>query len=76
MACCTRGAKGEAALEEKGVFAFEFYDQDMVGVKGYDTEILDALKRHRVRIISKTSNERIPGVYATGWAPKNLDLHA
>jgi aspartate kinase len=40
----------------KNVFAFEFYDQDMVGVKGYDTEILEALKRHRVRIIAKTSN--------------------
>jgi aspartate kinase len=40
----------------KGVFAFEFYDQDMVGVKGYDAEILDALERHKVWIIAKTSN--------------------
>ena len=40
----------------QSVFAFEFYDQDMVGVKGYDTEILETLKRHRVWIISKTSN--------------------
>ncbi len=40
----------------KNVFAFEFHDQDMVGVKGYDTEILEALKRHKVWIISKTSN--------------------
>ena len=40
----------------KNVFAFEFYDQDMVGVKGYDSEILEALKRHKVWIISKTSN--------------------
>ncbi|ODT67509.1 MAG: aspartate kinase [Pelagibacterium sp. SCN 63-23] len=40
----------------KSVFAFEFHDQDMVGVKGYDTEILEALKRHKVWIISKTSN--------------------
>lgn len=38
------------------VFAFEFHDQDMVGVKGYDAEILEALKRHKVWIISKTSN--------------------
>lgn len=43
-----------AGLEN--VFAFEFYDQDMVGVKGYDAEILEALKRHKVWIISKTSN--------------------
>ncbi|MCD7059448.1 aspartate kinase [Pelagibacterium xiamenense] len=40
----------------KGVFALEFYDQDMVGVKGYDSEILEALTRHKVWIISKTSN--------------------
>ena len=50
----------------KGVFAFEFYDQDMVGVKGYDTEILDALKRHRVRIISKTSNANTITHFLTG----------
>lgn len=40
----------------KGVFAFEFYDQDMVGVKGYDSKILEALARHKVWIIAKTSN--------------------
>lgn len=40
----------------KNVYAFEFYDQDMVGVKGYDAEILEALKRHKVWIIAKTSN--------------------
>jgi aspartate kinase len=40
----------------KGVFAFEFHDQDMVGVKGYDSEILEALRRHKVWIIAKTSN--------------------
>ncbi|WP_404405515.1 aspartate kinase [Pelagibacterium halotolerans] len=40
----------------KGVFALEFYDQDMVGVKGYDAEILEALTRHKVWIISKSSN--------------------
>ncbi|SHF62749.1 aspartate kinase [Devosia limi] len=40
----------------KNVFALEFHDQDMVGVKGYDSEILEALKRHKVWIISKTSN--------------------
>lgn len=40
----------------KSVFALELYDQDMVGVKGYDAGILEALKRHSVWIISKTSN--------------------
>lgn len=40
----------------KSVFAFEVFEQDMVGVKGYDAKILDTLTRHDVRIISKGSN--------------------
>jgi aspartate kinase len=38
------------------VFAFEFHDQDMVGVKGYDAQVLEALTRHNVWIVSKISN--------------------
>lgn len=38
------------------VFALEVFEQDMVGVKGYDAAILDALTRHQVRIVSKCSN--------------------
>ncbi|EBA06503.1 aspartate kinase [Sagittula stellata] len=38
------------------VFALEVFEQDMVGVKGYDATILDALKRHDVWIVSKVSN--------------------
>ncbi|KAF0675046.1 aspartate kinase [Profundibacterium mesophilum] len=38
------------------VYALELFEQDMVGVKGYDSAILDMLARHRVRIVSKTSN--------------------
>jgi aspartate kinase len=40
----------------KGVYAFEFFEQDMVGVKGYDAAILEVLKRHKAWIITKTSN--------------------
>ncbi|GAB4364553.1 MAG: aspartate kinase [Kiloniellaceae bacterium] len=40
----------------KGVFAFEFFEQDMVGVKGFDAAILEVLQRHKARIVSKTSN--------------------
>ena len=36
--------------------ALQFFEQDMVGVKGYDTAILDALERHGVWIVSKSSN--------------------
>ncbi|WP_334656429.1 aspartate kinase [Sphingomonas panaciterrae] len=36
--------------------ALQFFEQDMVGVKGYDTAILDLLARHRLWIVSKASN--------------------
>ena len=36
--------------------ALELFEQDMVGVKGYDAAILDALRRHNVWIVSKSSN--------------------
>lgn len=38
------------------LFALELFEQDMVGVKGYDAAILDVLARHNVRIVSKVSN--------------------
>jgi aspartate kinase len=38
------------------LFALELFEQDMVGVKGYDTAILNVLTRHDVRIVSKVSN--------------------
>ena len=38
------------------IIALEVFEQDMVGVKGYDAAILEVLKRHDVRIVSKLSN--------------------
>lgn len=38
------------------VQALQFFEQDMVGEKGYDTTILDVLARHRAWIVSKSSN--------------------
>ena len=38
------------------IIALELFEQDMVGVKGYDATILEVLTRHNVRIVSKTSN--------------------
>ncbi len=38
------------------VLAVEVFEQDMVGVKGYDSKILEAMSRHRVWIVSKSSN--------------------
>ena len=39
-----------------GVHAFELFEPDMVGAKGYDAAILEALTRHDIWIVSKTSN--------------------
>lgn len=36
--------------------ALELFEQDMVGVKGYDATIIETLTRHNVRIVSKVSN--------------------
>ena len=38
------------------IIALELFEQDMVGVKGYDAAILEVLTRHNVRIVSKVSN--------------------
>lgn len=49
----------EAAVEivtGLDIIALELFEQDMVGVKGYDAAILDVLTRHNVRIVSKVSN--------------------
>ncbi|MDF0599263.1 aspartate kinase [Psychromarinibacter sp. C21-152] len=49
----------EAAVEivtGLDIIALELFEQDMVGVKGYDASILDVLTRHDVRIVSKVSN--------------------
>lgn len=38
------------------VTTLELFEQDMVGVKGYDATALEILTRHKVRIVSKISN--------------------
>ncbi len=38
------------------VYALELFEQDMVGVKGYDAKTLEVLTKHNLRIVSKTSN--------------------
>ena len=40
----------------RSIFALQFFEQDMVGVKGYDSTVLEVLTRHKVRIVSKISN--------------------
>lgn len=50
------GAPAVEIITGLNVVALELYEQDMVGVKGYDATALEALRRHNVRIVSKTSN--------------------
>ncbi len=38
------------------IIALELFEQDMVGVKGYDAAVLEILTRHNVRIVSKVTN--------------------
>lgn len=40
----------------RSLFALQFFEQDMVGEKGFDAAILDALTREKAWIVSKASN--------------------
>ncbi|PQO23488.1 aspartate kinase [Rhodobacteraceae bacterium WD3A24] len=48
------------------LLALQVFEQDMVGVKGYDAAILKALTRHDVWIVSKTSNANTITHYVNG----------
>lgn len=58
--------RAEIVTGLKGVYALEVFDQDMVGEKGYDAAILDALTRHSIRIVSKCSNANTITHYLEG----------
>lgn len=49
-------APGVEILTAIPVFALELFEQDMLGVKGYDAKALEALTRHNAWIVSKSSN--------------------
>tara|TARA_R110000824_G_scaffold118960_14_gene272204 strand:+ start:341668 stop:343131 length:1464 start_codon:yes stop_codon:yes gene_type:complete len=40
----------------RSVYALQFFEQDMVGEKGFDSAILEVLARHKAWIVSKSSN--------------------
>ncbi|MDP3459578.1 MAG: aspartate kinase [Hyphomonas sp.] len=58
--------RAEIVTGMKGLFALEVFDQDMVGEKGYDAAVLDALTRHSIRIVSKCSNANTITHYVDG----------
>lgn len=62
----SREPQTEIITGMRSVFALEFFEQDMVGVKGYDAAILETLKRHKVRVITKTSNANTIVHYLAG----------
>ncbi|HEX2139972.1 MAG TPA: aspartate kinase [Woeseiaceae bacterium] len=62
----SRTPRAEIITGMRSVFALEFFEQDMVGVKGYDATILETLKRHRVRVVTKTSNANTIVHYLAG----------
>ncbi len=53
-------AEAEAGVAEMvtglETYALELFEQDMVGVKGYDAATLELLKKHDIRIVSKATN--------------------
>lgn len=48
--------RAEIVTGLRNVYSLEVFEQDMVGVKGYDATILQALTRHKIAIVSKCSN--------------------
>jgi aspartate kinase len=50
------GGPGVEIIAGLPITMLELFEQDMVGVKGYDAAIIESLTRHRIRIVTKTSN--------------------
>lgn len=56
----------EIITSRRGVHALEFFEQDMVGVHGYDERILQVLREHDVPIVSKDVNANTITHYVVG----------
>ncbi len=57
--------RAEIVTGIKSLFCLELFEQDMVGVKGYDAEALKALTRHNIWIVTKNSNANTITHYVT-----------
>jgi aspartate kinase len=62
----SREPRAEIITGIRSVFALEFFEQDMVGTKGFVAAILDSLRRHKVRVVTKTSNANTIAHYLAG----------
>jgi aspartate kinase len=58
----------EIVTGRRSLFALQFFEQDMVGEKGYDAAILDVLTRHKAWIVSKSSNANTVTHYLSSGA--------
>src|SRR5690606_17995195 len=68
--------KVEIVTGLKDLHALQFFEQDMVGEKGFDAGILQVLTRHGAWIVSKSSNANTITHYLSGGAAKMVDIVA
>ena len=66
--------KVEIVTGLKDLHALQFFEQDMVGEKGFDAGILQVLTRHGAWIVSKSSNANTITHYLSGGAAKMVDI--
>lgn len=56
----------EIIAGRRNVYAIELFDQDMVGVPGYDEDILECVRAHRLKIVTKDSNANTLTYFVAG----------
>ena len=56
----------EIIAGRRNVYAIELFDQDMVGVPGYDEDILEYVRKHNLKIVTKDSNANTLTYYVAG----------
>lgn len=63
--CSTRPCV-EIVAGRRNVYAIEFFDQDMVGVDGYDEYMLERVRKRGLKIITKDFNANTITFYVSG----------
>jgi aspartate kinase len=63
---CSKKPCVEIIAGRRNVYAIELFDQDMVGVPGYDEDILEYVRKHNLKIVTKDSNANTLTYYVAG----------
>ncbi len=67
---CTDYVSDEPCVEivagRQGIYGIELFDQDMVGVGGYEETIMKTLKRFKVKMVGKDINANTITTYVSG----------